>query len=94
MLKIPDDWENVWINPDPDGHLQAAVKSSDSDEEKVTHSIYHTEFESVKSGAQGVDEKYSLEQIEIRLLEALNHYRHQHWKDAAEKAKSVQTRFG
>jgi hypothetical protein len=89
MLKIPDDWENIWINPDPDGHLQAAVKSSDSDEEKVTHSIYHTDLISVKSGAQGVDEKYSWEQIEIRLLEALNHYRHQHWKDAAEKAKSV-----
>ena len=89
MLKIPDDWENVWINPDPDGHLQAAVISTDNDEEKVTHSIYHTEFESVKSGTQGVDEKYSWAQIEIRLLEALNHYRHQHWKDAAEKAKSV-----
>jgi hypothetical protein len=89
MLKIPDDWENVWINPDPDGHLQAAVISTDNDEEKVTHSIYHTEFESVKSGTQGVDEKYSWAQIEIRLLETLNHYRHQHWKDAAEKAKSV-----
>jgi hypothetical protein len=89
MLKIPDDWENVWINPDPDGHLQAAIKSSDSDEEKVTHSIYHTVFDSVKSGTQGVDEKYFWAQIEIRLLEALNHYRHQHWKDAAEKAKSV-----
>ena len=89
MLKIPDDWENVWINPDPDGHLQAAVISTDNDEEKVTHSIYHTEFESVKSGTQGVDEKYSWAQIEIRLLVTLNHYRHQHWKDAAEKAKSV-----
>ena len=89
MLKIPDDLENIWINPDPDGHLQAAVKSSDSDEEKVTHSIYHTDLISVKSGAQGVDEKYSWAQIEIRLLEALNHYRDQHRDDAAEIAKSV-----
>lgn len=96
MLKIPDDWENVWINPDPDGHLQAAVKSSDSDEEKVTHSIYHTDLISVKSGTQGVDEKYFWAQIEIRLLEGLNHYRSAqmtgkkiYWDEAAEKAEAV-----
>ena len=89
MLKIPDDWENVWINPDPDGHLQAAVISQDKDEEKIIHPKYHADLDGVKFGAQDVDEKYFWAQIEIRLLEALNHYRHQYWKDAAEKAKSV-----
>ena len=89
MLKIPDDWENVWINPDPNGHLQAAVQSKDNDVEKVSDSIYHTVFNSVKSGTQGVDEKYFWAQIEIRLLEALNYYRGQHLDDAAEIAKSV-----
>jgi len=89
MLKIPDDWENVWINPDPNGHMQAAVQSKDNDEEKITHPKYHADLDGVKSGAQGVDEKYFWAKIEIRLLEALNHYRHQHREDAAEKAKSV-----
>ncbi|SVC05188.1 uncharacterized protein METZ01_LOCUS258042, partial [marine metagenome] len=66
MLKIPDDWENVWINPNPDGHMQAAVQSKDNDEEKITHPKYHAGLDGVKSGAQSVDEKYSWAQIEIR----------------------------